>query len=362
VRRFPGPTPPIMPTPKVAFVYHNARRRLAEQAARGDEPDSTLLGQNHLGELGIEAWIHDARLTRAKPSGREPSRLLWHLREMTLPWELGGADLVVTPMANVFPLALRLRRRPRLVLVNYGLCTIYDRASAARRRLIRSMVRSAAAVVSLAEWQRERLIEQTGMRPGRSHTIPLGIDSGYFTPLSGSEPQSRFVLAVGKDPARDYATLAEAVSGLDARVELAAYPRNLEGVRLPPNASARVVGSAELRELYARASCVVLPQRRQDYPYGSEGGGLTALLEAMAMGRAVVATDRPAIREYALDGETAVLVPPEDPAALREGLERVLGDPGLGAAYGEAARERVEREFTTRRFAERLAPLLRDLT
>jgi glycosyltransferase involved in cell wall biosynthesis len=133
-------------------------------------------------------------------------------------------------------------------------------------------------------------------------------------------------------------------------------------VRLPPNAEVRVVGPAELRELYARAACVVLPQRRADYPYGSEGGGLTALLEAWASARAVVATHRPVIAEYVSPGETGLLVPAEDPAALREGIERVLGDSALAARLGQAARARVEAEHTTRRMAERLAPLIRELT
>ena len=48
-----------------------------------------------------------------------------------------------------------------------------------------------------------------------------------------------------------------------------------------------------LGELYAGAACVVLPQRRPEYPYGSEGGGLTALLEALAMAKPLVASDKP---------------------------------------------------------------------
>lgn len=346
--------------PKVAFVFHNARTALVAQVARGEAPDSTLLGANHLSALGYDARVHDPGLTRRR-GGREPSRLSRHVNELILPWELRADAVVVTPLANLFPLAARARNRLRVVLVNYGLCTIYRRASPARRHLIGFMARSVDAVVALADWQRDLLREQTGMAADRGRTIRLGIDAQYFTPQSAPDGRDPFVVSIGKDMARDYGTLAASARGLEARVEIAAYPRNLAGIELPANARAQIQSIAEVRRLYARATCVVLPQRRQEYPFGSEGGGLTALLEAMAMAKPVVATDRPAIREYARDGETALLVPPEDPTALRAAIERVLGDRALARRLGLAGRARVEADYTTRRFAEGLAPLLRDV-
>jgi glycosyltransferase involved in cell wall biosynthesis len=117
----------------------------------------------------------------------------------------------------------------------------------------------------------------------------------------------------------------------------------------------------QLRDEYARAACVVLPQRSDTYPYGSEGGGLTALLEAMAMAKPIVASDRAILHDYVDDGVEALLVPPEDPPALRAAVERVLGDPDLARSLGAAARARVERAHTSRGFAAQLAPVLRSV-
>lgn len=344
-----------MSFPRVAFVYPNSRRELVAQVARGDAPDSTLLGQNHLAGLGIEATIHEPRLTRTPRTGLA-HRLTWSVRELALPWELGDVDVAFTPLANLLPLAARARRRLRVVVVNYGLCLIYERSTRARRRMLAESLRSAAAVVCLGESQREQLLEQTSLDPARTHTALLGIDERFFAPrpLPEGEP---YVLTVGKDLSRDFATFVEAVRRLGVRAEMAVYPRNLEGIELPPNVRARVVGPAELRELYAGAACVVIPQRRPEYPYGSEGGGLTSLLESMAMARPTVISDRPILHDYVSDGETAVVVPPEDPGALGSAIERVLGDPG---SLGPAARARVEEELTTRHLAERLVPIFRE--
>jgi glycogen(starch) synthase len=89
----------------------------------------------------------------------------------------------------------------------------------------------------------------------------------------------------------------------------------------------------ELERLYARAAVVACPSHR-------EGFGVVCA-EAMAHGRAVVASDVGGLRDLVVDGETGLLVPPRDVAALRAALERLLGDDGLRRKLGAAARERV---------------------
>jgi len=85
------------------------------------------------------------------------------------------------------------------------------------------------------------------------------------------------------------------------------------------------------------------------------------LLEAMAMGRPIVASNRAILHDYVSDGVEALLVPPEDATALRAAIDRVLGDPELARSLGAAARARVESSHTSRGFAARLAPLLRSV-
>ena len=89
----------------------------------------------------------------------------------------------------------------------------------------------------------------------------------------------------------------------------------------------------ELASLYARAAVVACPSHR-------EGFGL-ACAEAMAHGRAVVASDVGGLRDLVVDGETGLLVPPRDVEALRNALERLLADRELRRELGLNARERV---------------------
>ncbi|MBM3223808.1 MAG: glycosyltransferase family 4 protein, partial [Candidatus Tectomicrobia bacterium] len=76
-----------------------------------------------------------------------------------------------------------------------------------------------------------------------------------------------------------------------------------------------------------------------------EGLG-TAILDAMALGKPVVATRAGGIPEAVQEGVTGLLVPPRDPSALAEALRYCLRHPVQARRFGEAGRARVERSFT----------------
>jgi phosphatidyl-myo-inositol alpha-mannosyltransferase len=90
---------------------------------------------------------------------------------------------------------------------------------------------------------------------------------------------------------------------------------------------------------------------------GQESFGI-ALVEAMAAGLPVVATDIPGYREVVTHGVHGLLVPPRDPEALAAALVRVLTEPGLTKRLGEAGRARA-REFDWPNVVDRLEELYR---
>jgi glycosyltransferase involved in cell wall biosynthesis len=345
--------------PRVVYIYFNSHGRLAADVAGGRAADTTLHGQNHLREFGIDARVHDPLLTRRQlPSPLAAAA--WNLRELTLPWEVGDADVACSTLGRLFPLAARARRRPRVAVLDFGYNLTYARNGRARRRLLRASLASAAAIICLGESQRRRLLAQIDLPPGRVHTVLGAVDASFFRPQPSPPEVGLYVLAVGKDLARDYATLFEAIRTLGVRLEIVAPPRAVAGLRLPPNARVRYgVSWEQLRALYAGAACVVVPQRHDFYRYGTEAGGLSALLEAMAMARPTVASERAILAEYVTHGHTALVAPPESPAHLRAAIEHLLDDRPFASSLGAAARADVERRLTTRHEAGRLAPIFR---
>jgi glycosyltransferase involved in cell wall biosynthesis len=84
------------------------------------------------------------------------------------------------------------------------------------------------------------------------------------------------------------------------------------------------------------------------------------MLESMAVGTPVVCTDVGGMPEYVLEGVTGFVVPPNDPAAIRDRVLRILRDPELAAAMGRAGSEHVQ-QYSWERVAARTLDAYRDL-
>jgi glycosyltransferase involved in cell wall biosynthesis len=106
--------------------------------------------------------------------------------------------------------------------------------------------------------------------------------------------------------------------------------------------------------LLAASDVVVLPSiANEDFP--------NVVLEAMSLGKPVVASSIAGVPEQIADGETGLLVEPGDEAGLSAALARLAGDAALRARMGDAARTRFAERFTARRAASAYGDLYRRL-
>jgi len=111
---------------------------------------------------------------------------------------------------------------------------------------------------------------------------------------------------------------------------------------------------ADVREVWLRAAIAVFPS--------TYGEGLPkALLEAASCGRPIVAADIPGTREIVRPGESGILVPPGDVAALAEAIAALAGDPVRRRDLGNGGRALVEREFAEEIIAGETLALYRSL-
>jgi glycosyltransferase involved in cell wall biosynthesis len=112
------------------------------------------------------------------------------------------------------------------------------------------------------------------------------------------------------------------------------------------NLSGKVIFTGLRRDvprLLSALNILVMPSRWEGLPM--------ALLEAMAMGKAIVATRVGGIPDVVTHDEQALLVPPNDPLALQAALQRLFVDPELGPRLGEKARARVRAHYNVARTA-----------
>ena len=226
----------------------------------------------------------------------------------------------------------------------------------------RGLARLADRVVAISESLRRFTIERVGVPEDKVETIHYGLDeppAAWGTnPLDAVPEGARILLSVSR--------LTEQ-KGIDVAVN--ALPL------LPDDTVLVVLGEGperttltELARGLGVESRLFLPGRVPDVaawlrrasvyvqPARWEGFGL-AVLEAMVCALPVVATNVSSLPELVADGDTGVLVPPDDPVALARGVVRALSEPSLG----QAGYERAQQEFSVARMADRTAALYASL-
>jgi glycosyltransferase involved in cell wall biosynthesis len=110
----------------------------------------------------------------------------------------------------------------------------------------------------------------------------------------------------------------------------------------------------DVPQVMAALDLLVLPSRLPE-PFGM------VLLEAMATGKPVIATDQGGPREIVRDGETGFLVPPGDPTALAEAISTLAADAALRRQMGLAARARAVQRFSLTPYVAAVEALYQDL-
>ncbi len=213
----------------------------------------------------------------------------------------------------------------------------------------RAAARWAHALVAVSEAERDTGVA-SGIR-GNYRVIPNGVDTSRFIPREREDgpPLAVCVARLSRQKGQD--VLVAAWPAVRARVPDARLVLVGDGdLKLPATEGVDVAGpSDDVAGWYARASVVVLPSRW-------EGMSLT-MLEAMASGRSVVATDVAGARE-ALGDE---VVPVEDVSALADAIARRLLDPALADEEGRRNRATAERDYDVRRVGDAVAQLYSEL-
>jgi len=203
----------------------------------------------------------------------------------------------------------------------------------------------------------EQLATELGLPKSKVERIYYHADQEFFK-HDGRPLEPDLVCAAGQ-LLRDYDTLVEAVRDLPVRVQIAAgspwIDKRLEPRGpLPANVSWGKLNRFELRELYARSALAVVPILQNHYQTG-----IATILEMMSMGKCVIATKTHGQTDTIVDGVTGVYVPPGDPVAMRNAIERLRANPDEAQRIGRAARRFMEEEAGLDVFVRRVAEAVR---
>lgn len=226
-------------------------------------------------------------------------------------------------LGDVTYLALLLRRASTVLTVHDT--EFLTRGSAPKRLLYRWLwlqlpVWRAAAVTVPSEAARRDLLATVRCEPGRVRVVPNPVLDAFVPDPRPAPAGPAVVLLVGTLPNKNLPRAAAALAGLDVRLVVLghlddAQRQSLNRTGLPVD---NRVDLSDDDVVAAYRGCDLLL-----FVSTHEGFGMP-VLEAQAVGRPVVTSDRPPMRDVA--GGAAELVDPEDVASIRAGVRRVLDD------------------------------------
>lgn len=294
----------------------------------------------HAEAVALGFRVHDVAIGRKKLAGLAAMRGLLAREHFDIVNTHSSTDSWLVALANA------LRRQPVPMVRTRHISAPVPR-NAATRWLYN---RASAAVVTTGEKLRRELVEDNGFTDVAIRSVPTGIEPQRFAPANPAAARvelglpARFTIGILATLRswKGHRYLVEALGLLRAAghdVQLLVVGDGPQRPMLEAQVARaglgewiRFAGHDPQPERWLRAmDLFVLPS------YANEGVP-QALMQAMMSGLPCVTTDVGAIGEIARDGETALLVRPQDTAALVETLTRLLGDAALRERLGTQAR------------------------
>lgn len=273
--------------------------------------------------------------------------------------KLRNADVVVLTTSYI-ALAVGLLQRlgfafPPIVAIH---CGIANHPPTSVRQRISSWVLGHQHSTFFADAEATATAKVFDIPPARVHPNAFGVDTEFWSPAE-NPTCGEYILAVGNDARRDYATLVRAAASWEMRVKILTK-RKIDGP-LPDNVQivtaswhSPAVTDQELRELYRGAAVVVVPVSESIQPSGQ-----SVALQAMACGRPVVLSRTSGLwtGEDFSDGEHLVLADCGSVDALARAVQTLLNQPRESELLARSARARAVERGDISGFANRLADI-----
>ena len=310
-----------------------------------------------------------ASLTNASQLVRDAARVFRRSGDADVV-HLNVAPAPLLPLLRALVLSAAARSRGRRVILHAHTGRLHrftDRL--AYRTALRAVVGLVDAFVVVSGIEEHAVLRATGRRPIR---LPNGVSAeAYETGPKGEDPPELVFVgtvcerkglvdladALGTLRARDPSApdrLRVTIVGDAAQEGPDVFDRIVRRYRDDSLGNVTFTGALDhgaVTKILARAPIFCLPSHWEGSPL--------SLIEAMASSCAAIATDVGDVRWILDEGRAGIVVPPRQPGALADAIERLLADPGEGRRLGTAARRRVEDRFELRRLAERLVAIYR---
>lgn len=341
---------------RIAFLFKGGRRARLNDVGSG--PREFFYGFTGLKEAGVPVELVEEDDFGAVPSlwwtGRRMTGLIHRLTGLSAPsvakyaqadvlsrLNAYGAIVATTNSQGLTMAFLRARGRLKAPVLFIPMGVLELNAPPLKRAVCRWLLRH-VAVTPISRAEEAYLNQQLGPGPDIKY-LPFGVDARFWSAAGNNKNDGDYVLSIGNDWSRDYATLACAW-----RPE---YPplKIVTGLPVPPSVGSveiiagdwkrQLLSDEDVRDLFRGARFIILPLRQTVQPSGQ-----SACLQAMACGKAVILSDIAGLwnREIMADGKICLLTPPGSVEGMQKAVEELLSNLSRVSEMGRLARQAVD--------------------
>lgn len=347
---------------RVLYLFNNIRRSVLDKIKNGEEHDDHFFGMLRLPHYGVEAEYIEIEQYVPKWFAVFLRRFI-NIYYIHLPlfWKFFSYDVIFTSSAfgSQFVHALLRLKRPKWVMYDFSITGLIGEGKTVRQKLFRWMTSKAMGIVTLSKQEAETLKKYFPNLRESIEFIPFGVDLNFFKPQKDIREEHQ-ILSVGLAPDRDYGTLFQATEGLGVPVVLT-RSRTIDAMRnVPSYVRAEFFSPRGLVREYAKSKIVVLPLDISDGR--NAASGCSTLVEAMAMGKAIIVTRTPTTESYIAHGINGVLVEPNDVDGMLRAILDLLSDDSKRKKLGENARAFAEKNCDAEIVAKRTVGFFKKIT
>lgn len=338
----------------VTFLFPHEAVPLVSDVMRKRSPRERLYGALELEGLGWRVDYADERWTGRLARSRRSLRGFVELPSTGICRRFGKTDIAI--VKDEFAVANLIEARIAGCKIVY-LDAMFDPPKRFWRRWsARLNLRYADRVIALSRAQASQWESEYGLPGGKIAVLPFCMDTEFYPTLRRERSNPPFMLAVGRDLGRDYATLVRAAELADINVKLVTLP-----YLLPPDAASHprveVLGRVSydvLFDLYSRAAASIVPLK----PGITYPSGIRAVMEGVLLGVPTVCTWTPTLEEYFQQDDHVRYVSPRDAQQLANEMSRVVQRPEETENRAAAANEFARSKYRIERFGEELHSML----
>ena len=358
--------------PKVLIIATNfTESNLAERVSNGtyQRVDYFELAERTGGEyIDYEKSKTNQLLNKLEAAARLDFRLA--VRAARLVKKKGFTTVVSLSERVGIPLALLLPRSVKHIVIQHH--------PLSKKKIMLEKVlgvyRRWEKVITISKAEKEALLQEFNIEPAKITALHCAVDTNFFSPKS--IPNHTYALGIVPEPPaagedhieslglshRDYLTLIEAMRFLPHipcffRVA-SPWSNHKSGFsvdQLPGNIHLKpYVAPDELKDEIFSSRFIVVPVKNVT----QWSAGCTTVQTAQALGKAVIATDLPGLREYVIPNETGILVRPEDPQAMAEAIASLWDNPDQALKMGKAGAIFIRENFSLDQWLPKILSLL----